>query len=90
MTSDEASVRVRFEFSAADVADVARRSADRSKTIRDSRWQAAASWSALLGLALFLALSGNLIARAAFPPHSPSSCSFCFSAGDSHRQTQRI
>jgi hypothetical protein len=66
MTSDEASVRVRFEFSAADMADVARRSADRSKTIRDSRWQAAASWSALLGLALFFALNGSFIARATF------------------------
>jgi hypothetical protein len=66
MTSDEASVRVRFEFSAADLADVARRSADRSKTIRDSRWQAAASWSAVLGLALFFALSGSFIARATF------------------------
>lgn len=66
MISDEASVRVRFEFSAADMADVARRSADRSRTIRDSRWQAAASWSAMLGLALFFALSGSFIARATF------------------------
>lgn len=66
MTSDEASVRVRFEFSAADMADVARRSASRSKTIRDSRWQTAASWSALLGLALFFALSGSFNARATF------------------------
>ncbi len=66
MTSDEAPLRVRFEFSAADMADVARRSADRSKTIRDSRWHAAASWSAVLGLALFFALSGSFIARATF------------------------
>ncbi len=66
MASDDASVRVRFEFSAADMADIARRSADRSKTIRDSRWQAAASWSALLGLALFFALSGTFIGRATF------------------------
>lgn len=66
MTSEEASVRVRFEFSAADMADVARRSAERSKTIRDSRWQGVASWSTLLGLALFFALSGSFIARATF------------------------
>jgi hypothetical protein len=72
MTLDEAPVRVRFEFSAADIADVARRSADRSKAIRDSRWQAAASWSAVLGLALFFALSGSFIARAIF------SIAFCF------------
>jgi hypothetical protein len=66
MTLDEAPVRVRFEFSAADMADVTRRSADRSKTVRDSRWHAAASWSAVLGLALFFALSGSFIARAIF------------------------
>ena len=65
MSSDRDPARIRFEFSAADLADVARRSADRSKTVRDQRWHAAASWSALLALVLFFALDGSFIARAA-------------------------
>jgi YcxB-like protein len=59
-------MKVQFEFSAADVAEVAQRAAERSKTIRDSRWHAAASWSALLSLILFLLLEGAFIIRAAF------------------------
>ena len=35
MSSDRDPARIRFEFSPADLADVARRSADRSKTVRD-------------------------------------------------------
>ena len=66
MTPNKDSVKVRFEFSAADMADVARRSANRSKTIRDLRWRAAASWSFLLGLILFFVISGSVIARATF------------------------
>jgi hypothetical protein len=59
-------MKIQFEFSAADVADVAQRIADRSKTVRDSRWHAAASWSALLSLVLYSFLDGNFIARALF------------------------
>jgi hypothetical protein len=66
MRSDRDPARIRFEFSAADLANVARRSADRSKTVRDQRWHAAASWSALLALVLFFALDGSFIARAVF------------------------
>jgi hypothetical protein len=59
-------MKIQFEFSAADVADAAGRIADRSKTVRDSRWHAAASWSALLSLALYSFLDGSFIARASF------------------------
>lgn len=59
-------MKIRFEFSAADVADAALRIANRSQTVRDSRWHAAASWSALLSTVLFFLLDGSLRARAAF------------------------
>jgi hypothetical protein len=59
-------MKVQFEFSAADLADVAQRTAERSKVIRDSRWHAAASWSALLSLLLFLVLDGGFVVRALF------------------------
>jgi hypothetical protein len=59
-------MKIQFEFSPADVADTAQRIADRSKTARDSRWHAAACWSALLSLALYSFLDGSFIARALF------------------------
>lgn len=59
-------MKIQFEYSAADMADAAQRIADRSKTIRDSRWYAAACWSALLSLVLLSLLDGSLIVRAAF------------------------
>jgi hypothetical protein len=59
-------MKIQFEFSAADVADVAQRIASRSQTVRDSRWHGTASWSALLSLLLFFLLDGSFIVRAAF------------------------
>jgi YcxB-like protein len=59
-------MKIQFEFSAADVADTALRIAKRSKTVRDSRWYAAACWSALLSLVLYSFLDGSFIARALF------------------------
>jgi hypothetical protein len=59
-------MKIQFEFSAADVADAAQRIADRSKTVRDSRWHAAASWSTLLSLVLYSRLDGTFIVRASF------------------------
>ena len=48
------------------MADVARRSANRSKTIRDLRWHAAATWCFLLSLIVFFVISGSVIVRATF------------------------
>ena len=59
-------MKIQFEFSAADVADAARRMADRSKVVRDTRWHAAASWLALLSLVLYAFIDGNFIVRASF------------------------
>jgi hypothetical protein len=59
-------LKVQFEFSIADLADVARRAGDRSQVIRDWRWQARATWAGLLCLALFFALDGGLLVRAIY------------------------
>lgn len=59
-------VKVQFQFTAADLADVAERSAGRSRTLRDARWQTTATFTALLSLTLFLLLDGSIVARAIF------------------------
>ncbi|MFL6603427.1 MAG: hypothetical protein ACJ8R9_19155 [Steroidobacteraceae bacterium] len=59
-------MKIQFEFSAAEVADAAQRMAARSKVVRDTRWHAAASWSALLSLVLYAFIDGGFVARASF------------------------
>ncbi len=59
-------MKVQFEFSAADLADVMQRSANRSKTVRRLRWQARAVYATVLSAALFFIIPGEVAARAAF------------------------
>jgi hypothetical protein len=62
----EDTVKVQFEFSVADLADAARRCNDRSKLVRDWRLEARFTWAALLSLALFFAIDGQVAARATY------------------------
>jgi len=59
-------MKVKFEFTAADAADVAQRSSERSKTIREQRLLARTSWAALLSFALFFVIDGPKIMRAIY------------------------
>ena len=59
-------MKVQFQFTAADLADVAERSAGRSRTVRDARWHSTATFTALLALTLFFMLDGGVVARAIY------------------------
>lgn len=59
-------MKVQFQFTIADLADVAERSARRSRAVRDIRWYSAATFTALLTLTLFSLLDGSFVARAIF------------------------
>jgi hypothetical protein len=59
-------MKVQFEFTATDVADVAQRSSTRSKAIREWRWIARIGWASLISLALFFAIDGPLVRRLIF------------------------
>ena len=59
-------MKIRFETSAVDLADAAKRFVQRSQYARDARWYAAACWSILLAAILFFVLPGGAEARGAF------------------------
>jgi hypothetical protein len=67
-------MKVQFQFTAADLADVAERSAARLRTVRGARWRGTATFTALLALALFFLLDGGAVTRAIF------SLLFCIAA----------
>ena len=59
-------MKVRFDFSLADLADVAERISGRSKTVHAWRREARMLWAALISLALFFAIEGDIVARALY------------------------
>lgn len=59
-------MRVQFEYTTKDLADVAERSAQRSVVLRKRRRSAIAGWAALLCFALFFALKGQIWTRLGF------------------------
>jgi hypothetical protein len=56
-------MKVQFEFSPADLADVSQRLTSRSQTVRGARWLSRATWAFLISLAVFFALKGDLVMR---------------------------
>src|SRR5262245_2404621 len=58
-------MKVQFEFTAADMAEVASRAADRSPLVRKWRTHTRAAWSILVGLVAFFVMPGDPKIRAA-------------------------
>jgi hypothetical protein len=56
-------VKVQFEFTATELADVAERSAGRSVVLQERRRLGVAGWAALISFALFFALVGEVWTR---------------------------
>jgi hypothetical protein len=57
-------LKVQFEFSAADLAEVASRASDRSRVVQGWRWQGRAAWAVLVSLLVYAVTPGKPIGRA--------------------------
>jgi hypothetical protein len=59
-------LKVQFEFSAGDLAEVASRASDRSRVVQGWRWQGRMTWSVLIGLVVYAVTPGQPTGRAVF------------------------
>jgi hypothetical protein len=57
-------LKVQFEFSAGDLAEVASRAADRSRVVQGWRWQGRMTWSVLVSLLVYVVTPGQPTGRA--------------------------
>jgi hypothetical protein len=59
-------LKVQFEFSAGDLAEVASRASDRSRVVQGWRWQARMTWSVLISALVYAVTPGQPTGRAMF------------------------
>ena len=59
-------MKVQFEFSASDLAEVASRASDRSRVVQGWRWQGRMTWAVLVSLLVYLLAPGQPTSRAVF------------------------
>jgi hypothetical protein len=59
-------LKVQFEFSAGDLAEVASRASDRSHVVQGWRWQGRMTWSVLISLLVYAVTPGQPTGRAVF------------------------
>lgn len=59
-------MKVQFEFSAGDLAEVASRASDRSRVVQGWRWQGRMTWAVLVSLLVYAVTPGQPTGRAVF------------------------
>jgi hypothetical protein len=63
---EERLLKVQFEFSASDLAEVANRASDRSRVVQGWRLQGRMTWAVLISLVVYAVTPGQPIGRAVF------------------------